>query len=157
MALSLAYPAVSMIKTVTFAHVGSHRLTPLLMDVYKARTAPQYLPIIVYVHGGGWVGGTRVYPPLPLVYQMATCGWLICVVDYQLSPKVAFPEHLVDIKRAIAYLRAHAKDEFDANPDFIVIAGESAGAHLASLVALTPRLKELQPGHEILIENLTGP
>ncbi|GLD95173.1 hypothetical protein PINS_up003798 [Pythium insidiosum] len=156
MALRLAYPGVTKIKTVAYAHVGLHNLTPLLMDVYKARSAPPNVPVVVYVHGGGWVGGTRVYPPLPLVYQMASRGWLICVVDYRLSPKVAFPEHLIDIKRSIAYLRKNARREFDANPDFIVVAGESAGAHLASLVALTSGMKELQPGFETVDTSVKG-
>ncbi|KAJ0408109.1 hypothetical protein P43SY_002079 [Pythium insidiosum] len=149
MALALAYPGVQMIKTVTYAHVGENRTTRLRMDVFKHNTnTPSDAPILLYVHGGAWVVGTRERPPLPLIYQVASRGWVVCSVDYRLSPKVAFPEHLIDVKRAIAFLRQHAKRLFDADPAFIAVAGESAGGHLASLMALTPTDKSLQPGFE---------
>lgn len=80
----------------------------------------------------------------------------MCVIDYRLSPKVAFPTHLIDAKRAIAYLRRHARLKFDADPDFIVVGGESAGGHLASLVALTPNDKSLQPGFEEVDTSVRG-
>ncbi|GLD95109.1 hypothetical protein PINS_up003734 [Pythium insidiosum] len=149
LALTLAYPGVQMIKTVTYAHVGENRTTKLRMDVYKHKSnARPNAPILLYVHGGAWVVGSRDRPPLPLIYQVASRGWVVCSVDYRLSPKVAFPEHLIDVKRAIAFLRQHAKRMFDADPAFIAVAGESAGGHLASLVALTPTDKSLQPGFE---------
>ncbi|TMW68642.1 hypothetical protein Poli38472_006110 [Pythium oligandrum] len=148
MALSLAYAGVRKIKTVTFAHVGENRTSKLRMDVYKHDKTPPNAPILVYVHGGAWMFGTRERAPLPLLYQVANHGWVVCSVDYRLSPKVAFPDHLIDVKRAIAYLRQNARNEFDADPEFIAVAGESAGGHLASLVALTATDKSLQPGFE---------
>eukprot|EP00644_Phytophthora_capsici_P016414 jgi/Phyca11/535350/estExt2_fgenesh1_pg.C_PHYCAscaffold_340078 len=148
MAVCLSYPGVSKIRTVTYAHVGKTKTKKLLMDVYKHQDAPPDAPIFLYIHGGGWVIGDRRIPPFACVYQVASMGWIVCVIDYRLSPGVAFPAHLIDSKRAVAYLRQNARAEFDANPEFIVVGGESAGGHLASLVGLTADDKSLQPGFE---------
>ncbi|GMF19554.1 unnamed protein product [Phytophthora lilii] len=148
MAVSLSYPGVSKIRTVTYAHVGKTKTKKLLMDVYKHQDTPSNAPIFLYIHGGGWVIGDRRIPPFACVYQVASMGWVVCVIDYRLSPGVAFPTHLIDSKRAVAYLRRNARAEFDANPEFIVVGGESAGGHLASLVGLTADDKSLQPGFE---------
>jgi len=155
-ALSLAFPGVSKVKTVTFAHVGKNKTTPLLMDVFKHLDTPSNSPIVLYIHGGAWVMGSRETPPLPCIYQIAARGWVVCVFDYRKSPKIAFPDHLIDAKRAIAYLRRSAREHLDANPDFIVVGGESAGGHLASLMALTSADKSLQPGFEEIDTSVRG-
>lgn len=156
MALSISFPGVHKVRTVTYAHVGKTKTEELLMDVYKHRKAPADAPIFVYVHGGGWVIGDRRIPPFAFVNQVASLGWVVCVIDYRLSPKVSFPTHLIDCKRAIAYLRQNARLEFDANPEFIVVGGESAGGHLASLVALTSEDKSFQPGFEEIDTSVRG-
>ncbi|OWZ23117.1 Endomembrane protein 70 [Phytophthora megakarya] len=156
MGLSMAFPGVAKVQTVTFAHVGKNKTTSLLMDVYKHRDTPSNAPIVLYIHGGAWVMSTRETPPLPCIYQIAARGWVVCVFDYQKSPKIAFPEHLIDAKRAIAYLRRNAREKFDANPDYIVVGGESAGGHLASLMALTAADKSLQPGFEEVDASVRG-
>ncbi|KAE9119846.1 hypothetical protein PF010_g7709 [Phytophthora fragariae] len=155
-ALSLAFPGVAKVQTVAYAHVGKNKTTDLLMDVYKHRDTPSNAPIVLYIHGGAWVMSTRETPPLPCIYQIAARGWVVCVFDYQKSPKIAFPEHLIDAKRAIAYLRRNAREKFDANPDYIVVGGESVGGHLASLVALTAADKSLQPGFEEVDTSVRG-
>jgi acetyl esterase/lipase len=72
----------------------------------------------------------------------------VCVsVDYRLSPRATFPDHLVDVKRALVWVRDHA-EELGADTSFLAIAGNSAGAHLASLAALTQNRPEYQPGFE---------
>jgi acetyl esterase/lipase len=76
---------------------------------------------------------------------MASHGWLCSSIDYRLSPRATFPDHVVDVKRAIRWLKEHAR-EHGADPDFIVVTGGSAGGHLASLAALTPNAPEFQPG-----------
>lgn len=148
MALSLSFPGVSKVRTLTYAHVGKLKTTKLLMDVYKHSGTKPNAPIVLYIHGGGWVIGNRQLPPFSLVYQLASLGWVVCSIDYRLSPMVSFPSHLIDAKRAIAFLRRNAKTKLDADPNFIVAAGESAGGHIASLVALTAGDKSLQPGFE---------
>jgi acetyl esterase/lipase len=58
-----------------------------------------------------------------------------------------FPDHLVDVKRAIAWIREHA-EEYGADPDFVAVTGGSAGGHLTALAALTAGRPDLQPGFE---------
>jgi acetyl esterase/lipase len=72
----------------------------------------------------------------------------VCVApNYRLSPGVVFPEHLVDVKRVLRWVREHVA-EYGGDPDFVVITGGSAGGHLAALAALTPNDPEYQPGFE---------
>jgi acetyl esterase/lipase len=78
---------------------------------------------------------------------MASRGWIGVQPSYRLSPLATFPEHLIDVKRAIAWVREHA-DELGADPDFVVVSGGSAGGHLAALTALTGGRRDLQPGFE---------
>lgn len=162
MALSLSYPGVQNVGTLVYAHVGKNATTKLRMDVYRSSTTTACkpnAPIFLYIHGGGWVMGDRKNPPRPLIHQVAALGWVVCVIDYRLSPKVAFPEHLIDSKRAIAFLREKGPSHpllADTDPEFIVVGGESAGGHLASLVALTAGDKTLQPGFESVDTSVRG-
>jgi acetyl esterase/lipase len=78
---------------------------------------------------------------------MASLGWVCVSINYRLSPRSAFPDHLVDVKRAIAWVREHA-DDYGIDPDFVAISGGSAGGHLTALAALTPGDPRYQPGFE---------
>jgi acetyl esterase/lipase len=82
-----------------------------------------------------------------LLRLLASQGWVGFNVNYRLSPRATFPDHLIDLKRAIAWIRENA-DEYHIDPDFIVVTGGSAGGHLTSLVALTANDPEYQPGFE---------
>lgn len=119
----------------------------LKLDVYRARTRPPKCPTLLQIHGGGWVIGSKNEQGLPLMLHMAARGWVCISVDYRLSPHATFPDHLVDIKDAVRWVREHAA-EYGADPDFIVATGGSAGGHLASLLALTANDPEYQPGFE---------
>lgn len=123
----------------------------LKLDVFRRRGAdhgPNALrPVLLYVHGGAWVIGNKEYQGLPMLHHFAALGWVSCSINYRLSPRATFPDHVVDVKRAIAWVRAHAR-ELGADPDFIVLSGNSAGGHLASLAALTPGERAWQPGFE---------
>ena len=83
----------------------------------------------------------------PLMYHMAQRGWLCVAINYRLSPKAAFPAHIIDVKKSIAWVKEHIRD-YGGNPDFIAITGGSAGGHLSSLAALTPNRADWQPGFE---------
>jgi len=104
-------------------------------------------PALMQVHGGGWVIGDKREQGLPLLGHMAAQGWVGFNVNYRLSPGVGFPEHLVDLKRGLAWIREHA-DDYDIDPDFICVTGGSAGGHLSALLALTANEARLQPGFE---------
>jgi acetyl esterase/lipase len=121
--------------------------TCLRLDVFRPKTPGTLRPAIVQVHGGAWMSGLKWLQGIPLLGHLAASGWVGFNVDYRLSPRAAFPAHLVDVKRAIAWVREHAH-EYGVDPDFIVVTGGSAGAHLAALVGLTADDPRYQPGFE---------
>ena len=136
---------VRRVRGVEFARYGRKRL---LLDVYMPATeATEPRPALVQIHGGGWIAGSRSEQGIPLCNHMAAHGWVCFNADYRLSPRATFPDHLVDAKRAIAWVREHAH-EYGADPEFVCITGGSAGGHLVALAALTAGDPGLQPGFE---------
>jgi acetyl esterase/lipase len=115
----------------------------LKMDIYRPRTLPREpLPVIVYVHGGGWSAGSKDQSADKLVpfVQRGYCG---VSINYRLTPLVRFPEPLHDCKCAIRFLRAKAKD-LHLDPDRIGVWGHSAGGHLVALLGTTAHVKEFE-------------
>eukprot|EP00051_Salpingoeca_urceolata_P033758 m.22159 g.22159 ORF g.22159 m.22159 type:complete len:459 (-) comp6701_c0_seq1:136-1512(-) len=124
-----------------------HDNVVLKLDVCVPRApSAKPLPIICFVHGGGWIRGSKNIVGTFFNYEMASRGWAVFTLDYRLSkfrkarqPNVdaKFPDHITDVKSGLAWIRQHAA-EYGADPNFIVIAGNSAGGHLAALASLTP-------------------
>ncbi len=135
---------VEVVKDVEFSRVAGRILK---LDVYRPETNTDNRPALVYVHGGGWLFGDKREQGLPLCLHMATLGWVCFNVNYRLSPGATWPDHLVDVKAAIAWIREHAAD-YGVDRSFIAIAGGSAGGHIAAMAALTPGREDLQPGFE---------
>ena len=106
-------------------------------------------PVLLQIHGGGWTlnMGDKRHQGLPLMNQMAAHGWICVTADYRLSPPATFPEHIIDVKHAIRWIREEGA-AFGMNSDFIVITGGSAGGHLSALAALTANDPAFQPGFE---------
>ena len=118
------------------AEYARHRGRPLRLDLYRGEERwPGPRPVFVYVHGGAWVIGNRRQQGRLTVHELAAGGWLCASIDYRLSPRATFPDHLDDVQAALRWLRAHVA-QHGGDPSFIVIGGGSAGAHLASLAAL---------------------
>ena len=108
----------------------------LRLDLYRAPEIRSPAPLLIHVHGGSWGGGNRREQAQPLIREMARRGWLVAAIDYPLTPEATFPDQVIAIHGAIRWFRDRA-DELGIAPDSIVVTGGSAGAHLASLVALT--------------------
>ena len=91
--------------------------------------------------------GSKDQQGLPLMYHLAARG--LGVRRDQLPPlaRATWPDHLVDCKRALAWIRAHIA-EYGGDPDFVVVTGGSAGGHLAAMMGLTANDPEFQPGFE---------
>ncbi|HEY5684675.1 MAG TPA: alpha/beta hydrolase [Acidimicrobiia bacterium] len=122
----------------------------LTLDLYRHtahRGEPS--PTLVYVHGGSWTGGGPHKQARPLFHHLAERGWIVATIRYPLSPAATHPEHLIGVKRALAWCKTTGAAA-GVDPDRVAIAGGSAGAHLASLAALTADRSDLQPGFEHL-------
>ncbi|KAI8829656.1 Alpha/Beta hydrolase protein [Chytriomyces cf. hyalinus JEL632] len=107
-------------------------------------------PVLVYIHGGAWSHGDKQKRTMPTCYHFASHeNWVVLNINYRLAPKFNLHDMVVDVKRAIVWAKRNAHVHGgDAN--FIAIAGGSAGAHLASIAALTPNWAEFKPGFEQL-------
>lgn len=153
-ALPFSYrdPEVERIRDVRYRRV---RGINLKLDVYRHRSRPRNCPVLLEVHGGGWILGSKNEQGIPLMVRMAKQGWLCVAADYRLSPHATFPEHLIDLKHALRWIHEHGP-EHGGDPSFVVVAGQSAGGHLASMVALTANDAELQPGFESLPTRVAG-
>jgi acetyl esterase/lipase len=103
--------------------------------------------VLVQIHGGAWTMGRKEGQAEPLMAHLAERGWVCVTANYRLSPKATWPDHIVDVKRALAWTKANIADH-GGDPNFVVITGGSAGGHLCALAALTPNLADFQPGFE---------
>jgi acetyl esterase/lipase len=110
-----------------------------LLDVWRsegADTAQKPAPVLVFIPGGAWVFGSRVLQGHALMAHLARRGWVCLSVQYRTSPRHRWPRQMTDVKAAIAWARANAH-QFGGDPDFVAIAGCSAGGHMATLAGLT--------------------
>jgi len=103
--------------------------------------------VLIQVPGGAWAVNGKRGQAYTLMSRMVELGWLCVSINYSKSPRCTFPTHLIDVKRAIAWVRENIAD-YGGDPDFMAITGGSAGGHLASLAALTPNDPTFQPGFE---------
>ncbi len=115
---------------------------PLLLDLYLPAAGSDPPPLVVFMHGGGWLRGDRAmvgpgfaaWRPGPLA-RLAADGFAVASVDYRLSGEARFPAQLEDVSAAVDWLTGQA-GQYGFDADRIVLWGESAGAHLAALLGL---------------------
>ncbi|MBQ0797419.1 alpha/beta hydrolase [Zhongshania sp.] len=133
-------------KNIEYSRVNGRSLR---VDIYQRDDAPQNAPVLFQMHGGAWLEnmGSKNEQALPLMTQMAANGWVCVAVEYRLSPGSTFPEHIIDCKRALHWIKENI-GEYGGNPDFVIATGGSAGGHLSSLLALSANAPEFQPGFE---------
>ncbi|MGB9966361.1 alpha/beta hydrolase fold domain-containing protein [Halobacterium hubeiense] len=128
------------------------------LDLYRPDTE-RAVPLVVYVHGGGWVAETRKNTP---DFERFAVEWdcAIASVSYRLAevpehvepplsvdpanetPRGVFPDQIIDVKAAIRWLRAHA-DEFGYDASAVAVWGASAGGHLAALAGVVDDIEDL--------------
>lgn len=119
-----------------------------LLDIYRPADREHTLaPVLVQVHGGGWVLGSKNEQGIPLMNQLAAHGWVCVAANYRLAPRDPWPAQIIDVKRTLAWVKEHIAD-YGGDPSYVVITGGSAGGHLAALAALTPDDPAFQPGFE---------
>jgi acetyl esterase/lipase len=111
------------------------------LDLYVPAKADTPLPVIVWVHGGAWMAGSKDGggPGLPFVAK----GYAVASINYRLSQHAVFPAQIEDCKAAIRWLRANAR-MYNLNPDRIGVWGASAGGHLVALLGTSGGIEDLE-------------
>ena len=113
--------------------------TPLEMDLYYPYPVGDAMPVVLYIHGGGWYSGDKSSGVGQVeIPELVRRGYLVAAVNYRLAPRYQFPAQIEDVKCAVRYLRANA-DSFGLDPDRIGVFGDSAGGHLAALLGVTDK------------------
>lgn len=114
------------------------------LDLYLPEKAEGPLPLIIWIHGGGWQSGSKEgCPPLRAGYVQK--GYAVASINYRLSGDAPFPAQIEDTKSAIRWVRAHAK-EYRINPDRFGLWGSSAGGHLVALAGTSGEEKSFEVG-----------
>ncbi|MGW5020155.1 alpha/beta hydrolase fold domain-containing protein [Streptomyces cacaoi] len=141
---------VRVLRGVPYGTVDGGR--PLELDLWLPAPEPGGgpVPVVLFVHGGAWRRGhrgdmglrTRGWEPGPFA-RIAAAGLAVASVDHRLSGEARFPAPLEDLRTALGWLALRA-DELGTDPGRTVVWGESAGGHLASLLALTEETRPLR-------------
>jgi acetyl esterase/lipase len=126
-----------------------------LLDLYRGRSHRSGRPTVIYLHGGAFRFGSKRFGARHLLHRLAGAGWLCVSANYRLTSAAESPDPVIDVKRVIAWVREHGR-EYGADPAATFLAGSSAGAHLASLAALTPNDPTFQPGFEDVDTSVAG-
>ena len=118
-------------------------------DIWRRRDLPRdgKAPVLLQVPGGAWMIGMRRPQAYPLMGHLTARGWVCVSIGYRVSPLHTWPDHIVDVKRALAWVKENLA-QYGGDPDFVAITGGSAGGHLSALAALTPNDPKFQPGFE---------
>lgn len=141
---SMMKPGVELIRDISYRDGGSRAR----LDIYRPEGVDlANAPVLIQIHGGGWTIGEKDQQGLLLMNRMAARGWVCVAINYRLAPKNPFPAQIIDVKKAIAWVRENIAT-YGGDPSYLVLTGGSAGGHLSSLAALTPDVKEYQPGFE---------
>jgi acetyl esterase/lipase len=123
------------------------------LDIYRPRGGQvegrdlQNAPVLLQVHGGAWILGSKEQQGQLLMNRMAAHGWVCVAINYRLAPKHPFPAQIIDTKKALAWVKENIAS-YGGDQSYVVITGGSAGGHLAALAALTPGDAAYQPGFE---------
>ena len=127
-------------------HGWSNRL-----DVWRRPDLPADAgaPVLLQIPGGAWIFGYKQGQAYPLLHHFVERGWVCVSMSYRVAPWNPWPAQIVDVKRAIAWVKANIADH-GGDPEFVALTGGSAGGHLTALAALSAGDAAYQPGFEDL-------
>lgn len=116
------------------------------LDLMSTTRSGLRRPVLFYVHGGAWVYGDKREQARPMLFEFARRGWLVVAINYRLSPTNRWPAQIEDTRQALAWVKRTVA-AYGGDPERIVVAGGSAGGHLASLLALIGNSDEWRPSN----------
>jgi len=120
----------------------------LKLDLFLPDESDQPVPVILYIHGGGWIAGDRKFNALNSISGLLEQGWAIASIEYRLAEEGRFPRNLFDVKEALHWILAKGS-EYGLDPERVVALGDSAGAHLSLMAGLTQDRPEYSIGKEV--------
>ncbi|HTJ77719.1 MAG TPA: alpha/beta hydrolase [Rariglobus sp.] len=134
-------PGVRALRDLAYVDHGHDRQK---LDLYLPDSAVSGapLPLIIWIHGGGWKSGDKRQCP---AIRFAREGYAVASIGYRLSEDAVFPAQIEDCKAAIRWLRVHAA-EYHLDPDRFAAWGSSAGGHLVALLGVTGKTREFDVG-----------
>jgi acetyl esterase/lipase len=140
-------------KNIAYGEFGRRNL----LDIWRRSDLERdaRAPVLVQIHGGAWMMGKKEGQGEPLMAHLVQRGWVCVAPNYRLSPRSTWPDHIVDVKKVLAWVKANIAAH-GGDPEFVIITGGSAGGHLCSLAALTPGVAEFQPGFEDADTSVNG-
>lgn len=141
---------VTKVRDLSYGPESAHRV-----DIYRGPQISTLRPVLIHLHGGGFVSGGKSRESVALLNHLATRGWLCLSANYRLRADGQHPNPLIDTKRLIVWIRENS-DSFGADPSQVFLAGCSAGGHLAVCAALTPNAAEFQSGFEAAETGVAG-
>lgn len=124
------------------------------LDVYVSDTRTSGAPVIVFFYGGGWSGGAKADYSFA-GHAFAAQGFVTVVPDYRVYPEVTFPAFVEDAATALRWTQDNIA-RFGGDPNRVVLVGHSAGAHIATLVALDPRYAQAAGFNRRAIRGIAG-
>lgn len=126
-------------KNIEYGKVGDRSLQ---LDLYAPEKISKPVPGLIFIHGGGWTGGSRdVYKPYTVSY--AKKGYVAATISYRFSGEATFPAAVEDAKCAVRWLRANSA-KYHVDPNKIAVIGGSAGGHLSLMVGYSSEVPELE-------------
>lgn len=131
-------------KDIPYVTAGHERQR---LDLYLPESTEGPLPLLIWVHGGGWQNGSKENG-LPMRQGWTGRGYAVASLNYRLSGHAIFPAQIEDCKAAIRWLRAHAS-EYGLDPDRFGVWGSSAGGHLVALLGTSGDVKEFDVGEHL--------
>jgi len=132
---------VTIERNVEYGRAGDR---PLVLDIVRPKQPAQGpLPVICFIHGGGWAGGNKAGGVRPVALLAASGDYFCVSVGYRLTGEAPWPAQIHDCKAAVRWLRANAK-KYHIDPDRIGVWGGSAGGHLVSMLGTSGGVKELE-------------
>jgi acetyl esterase/lipase len=126
-------------RNVVYGPLSRHRL-----DLWRLSTTPKDAPVIYYLHGGAWTFGDKREQGRPMLHEFVRRGWIVVAINYRLAPRHLWPAQIEDATRALGWIKKNIST-YGGDPDRVVVAGGSAGGHLASLLALSTDDSQWRP------------